>query len=623
MSSPSPTGGRTVQPNTLSAAKTLKGEPCAKVLEINVEAALRQHYPPFLKWPAWLQHFVSWVLRLIIRQDRINRFLQKNSHLSPFDFIEAVFGELDFRYHFNSDGFENIPARGGIIIIANHPLGALDGLSVLHLVLGVRKDVKIVANQLLSKITPLAPLLLPVDNMKGDSRKADLANITRALEADQAVIFFPAGEVSRLSARGINDKEWDAGFLRFAERLNMPILPIYIQARNSSLFYAVSRLSSVLSMLMLPAEMVRYSGQLRFHISAAITADQIAKLALPRKQKITLLRKQLYGLPKGAKPVFAARASLIPPLDRACLKDELEAAEELGCTSDGKRIILFTPHAGSAVLDELGRLREQAFRAVGEGTGHSKDTDEYDLHYRHIIVWDEALLEIAGAYRLGEVWKWYAQDKHPRAATGIYSSSPPISASDLGEKLYSAQLFTFDGEVEEIMEAGLELGRSFVQPRFWGNRSLDYLWQGIGAYVARHPRVRYLFGPVSLSAALPMRARDMLVWHYQNYYPENRFFARPKAPFKLSVSAINDIEAVMCGEDLEADFARLREQLGHMQVRVPTLYRQYSDLCHAGGVSFSAFNVDANFSMCLDSFVMVDLETVKASKFERYVQPYL
>lgn len=173
------------------------------------------------------------------------------------------------------------------------------------------------------------------------------------------------------------------------------------------------------------------------------------------------------------------------------------------------------------------------------------------------------------------------------------------------------------------MEAGLELGRSFVQPRFWGNRSLDYLWQGIGAYVARHPRVRYLFGPVSLSAALPLRARDMLVWHYQNYYPETGLFARPKATFKLSVSAINDIEAVMCGEDLAADFARLREQLGHMQVRVPTLYRQYSDLCHAGGVSFSAFNVDANFSMCLDSFVMVDLETVKASKFERYVQPYL
>jgi len=608
---------------TSNSGEILKSRLPAKILEINVEAALRQHYTPFLGWPAWLQKLTSWGLRLIIRQDRINRFLQKNSHLSPFDFIESVFDELGFRYDFNADGFENIPAKGGIIIIANHPLGALDGLSVLHLVLGIRQDVKIVANQLLCAITPLAPLLLPVDNMKGESRKADLVNITRALEAEQAVIFFPAGEVSRLSARGIKDKKWDAGFLRFAERMNISILPVHIQARNSAMFYAVSRLSPVLSMLMLPAEMIKYSGQLRFHISAALTPDQIATLALPRQQKINLLRKHLYGLPTGAKPVFAARANLIPPQDRACLKDELAGAEELGCTLDGKRIYLFTPHAGSAVLEELGRLREQAFRAVGEGTGQSKDTDEYDLHYRHIIVWDEALLEIAGAYRLGEVWKWYAQDKHSYAGDGGQADSQAISASELAKKLYSAQLFSFDGEADKVMEAGLELGRSFVQPRFWGKRSLDYLWQGIGAYVARHPRVRYLFGPVSLSAALPMRARDMLVWHYQNYYPEKTFFARPKAPFKLSVSAIREIEAVMSGKDIEADFAWLREQLGHMQVRVPTLYRQYSDLCHPGGVSFSAFNVDAQFSMCLDSFVMVDLETVKPGKYERYVQPYL
>lgn len=616
-------GMHTAQPDDLPAVKPMKSDQPEKVLKIDVEAALRQHYTPFVKLPVWLQHLVSWGLRLIIRQNRINRFLQKNSHLSPFDFIEAVFAELGFRYHFNADGLENIPAKGGIIIIANHPLGALDGLSVLHLVLGVRKDVKIVANQLLSTITPLAPLLLPVDNMKGDSRKEDLANITRALEAEQAVIFFPAGEVSRLSARGITDKKWDAGFLRFAERLNMPVLPIYIQARNSAMFYTVSRISSVLSMLMLPAEMIKYSGRLHFHISAAITPDQIAKLALPRKQKLNLLRKQLYGLSKGAKPVFAARSSLIPPIDRAHLKKELEAAEELGCTSDGKQIILFTPHAGSAVLDELGRLREQAFRAVGEGTGQSKDTDIYDLHYRHIIVWDEALLEIAGAYRLGEVWKWHAQGKQSDADADMGDDNKSLTASELSEKLYSTQLFTFEGEVEAVMEAGLELGRSFVQPRFWGNRSLDYLWQGIGAYLARHPRVRYLFGAVSLSAALPLRARDMLVWHYQKYYPEKNFFARPKAPFRLSSPAVNEIEAMMSGKDLEADFSLLREQLGHMQVRVPTLYRQYSDLCDAGGVSFSAFNVDAQFSMCLDSFVMVDLEMVKSSKYKRYIQPYL
>jgi putative hemolysin len=603
-----------------------------QILSIDVDAVLKKHYTPFLKWPNWFQRLVSWLLRLIIRQDRINKFLSENSHLQSFEFIEKAFDELGFRYHFNARDIENIPARGGVIIFANHPLGALDGLSLLHLVSLVRRDVKIVANQLLSNITPLAPLLLPVDNMKGDSRKQDLANITRALEADQVVIFFPAGEVSRLSPSGIQDKVWDAGFLRFAERLNLPVMPIYIRACNSGLFYAIARLSAMASMLLLPSEMTRYSGRFQFFTSPVIAPDQFATLPLSRRQKVKLLRKHLYQLPKNKRPVFTTKESLIHPRNRQSLRVELALAEELGSTSDGKRILLFTPHTDSAVLDELGRLREEAFRAVGEGTGRKKDTDRFDAYYRHIIVWDDKLLEIAGAYRLGEVWKWCKQEAGYHKASQGHSPSLP-------QKLYSASLFQFDSapasapdialdsgindNIGAVMEAGLELGRSFVQPRFWGKRSLDYLWQGIGAYIARHPEVRYLFGPVSLSASLPPRARDMLVWYYQNYYPESQLLAVPKAGFKLSASAIVEIEKLMDGGDPEGDFINLREQLSHMQVRIPTLYRQYSELCHYGGVSFSAFNVDAEFSMCLDSFVMVDLEMVKPAKYARYVAPYL
>ncbi len=593
-------------------------------LAIDVDAALKKHYTPFLKWPSWFQQFVSWLLRLIIRQDRINKFLLENSHLQSFEFIEKAFDELGFRYHFNARDIENIPARGGVIIFANHPLGALDGLSLLHLVSLVRRDVKIVANQLLSSVTPLAPLLLPVDNMKGDSRKQDLANIACALEAEQVVIFFPAGEVSRLSPSGIQDKLWDAGFLRFAERLNLPVMPIYIRARNSGLFYTIGRLSSMASMLLLPSEMIRYSGRFQFFTSPVITPDQFTTLPLSRRQKVKLLRKHLYQLPKNKRPVFATKESLIHPRDRQALRRELELAEELGRTSDGKRILLFTPQIDSVVLDELGRLREEAFRAVGEGTGRKKDTDRYDMYYRHIIVWDDALLEIAGAYRLGEVWKWCKQETGFQQASQHHLSSLP-------QKLYSASLFQFHNDADKeindninaVMEAGLELGRSFVQPRFWGKRSLDYLWQGIGAYIARHPEVRYLFGPVSLSASLPPRARDMLVWYYQNYYSECQFLATPKAPFKLLASAMLEIEKLMDGDDPEGDFVNLREQLSHMQVRVPTLYKQYSELCDYGGVSFSAFNVDAEFSMCLDSFVMVDLDMVKPAKYARYVAPYL
>ena len=565
-------------------------------------------------------------MRLIICEDRINLFLALHGQLHAFDFIEKIFDELGFCYHINIGKIENIPAKGGVVIIANHPLGALDGLSLVHMVGQVRRDVKIVANQLLSIIPPIAPLLLPVNNMAGESRRTDLQNISRTLEEGQAVIFFPAGEVSRLSPRGIRDREWDSGFLRFAERLNMPVLPIYIRARNSGLFYTISRFSAVLSMLMLPREMIKTSGQLHFFTCPVIRPEQFLKLPLSRRQKVKLFRKHIYQLANGRRPVFVTHASIIHPVGRQALKAELSAAEELGKTSDNKHILLCSVQSGSVLLDELGRLREEAFRAVGEGTGRKKDIDRFDSYYRHIIVWDEELLEIAGAYRLGEVWKWYAElstgksaDRPERDATGFDTRS----RQELVDKLYSAELFEFDGEIDRVFGAGLELGRSFVQPRFWGKRSLDYLWQGIGAYVARRPQVRFLFGSVSLSASLPPRARDILVWHYQSYYRDGPVHALPKTPFKLSAEAENEIESLMTGSDIEDDFAAMREQLGHMQVRIPTLYRQYADLCDTGGVSFSAFNVDAAFSMCLDSFVMVDLTAIKQAKYERYVQPYL
>ncbi|MEC7244055.1 MAG: GNAT family N-acetyltransferase, partial [Pseudomonadota bacterium] len=111
--------------------------------------------------------------------------------------------------------------------------------------------------------------------------------------------------------------------------------------------------------------------------------------------------------------------------------------------------------------------------------------------------------------------------------------------------------------------------------------------------------------------------------YYRSYNRDGAVHALPKNPFRLSAEAENEIESLMTGSDIEADFAAMREQLGHMQVRIPTLYRQYADLCDTGGVSFSAFNVDAAFSMCLDSFVMVDLTAIKPAKYERYVQPYL
>ncbi len=577
--------------------------PLRPAATIDVKQALAAHYPPFNRWPSVVQMCLAWALRLLIREAYINRFLADNAHRRGFDFIEEVFDELKFSYEIRHRDIRNIPVKGPLIIVANHPLGGLDGLGLLHLIGSVRRDVKIVANQLLKQIDPLSDLFLGVDNMTGDTRKQDIRLIEQALTDGQAVIFFPSGEVSRATSRGIRDRQWNSGFLRFAERLQVPVLPVYIKARNSARFYFLSRFSLTASMLCLPREMAGFSGRLRFCIGPKIDSLQLQKMSVSRPDKVKLVQRHVYSLRKTNKPpVIVTQKSISHPQDRQALKRELEEAEHLGQTADGKSILLLSAERAPVSLEEIGRLREEAFRAVGEGTGARRDIDKYDRYYRHIVLWDHHLLEIAGAYRLGEIWAWPDKDK---------------------KELYSSSLFAYQDTAQPVFDAGLELGRSFVQPQFWGKRSLDYLWQGIGAYVARHPEVRYLFGPVSLSASLPELAKTLLVRYYALHYPDPDRLASGLLPFRPSPHHSQLAEQLILGRDKGADFMRLREQLDHLGVKIPTLYKQYAEVCEPGGVRFSAFNVDPAFHYCVDGLVCVDLRQLTDKKRQRYLAPHL
>ena len=566
--------------------------------QIDVGAALSAHMSGFAKLPSLLQRLCKWGLRRLVYEGRINKFLAEHSHRSNFDFIDNIFETLSFTYHIQHSDSQTIPSTGRMIIVANHPLGALDGLALLQLVGSIRQDVKIIANDILMQIAPLSALMLPVDTMEGETGRHDLSCIHAALENEQAVIVFPAGEVSRAGAKGIKDRKWNTGFLRFAERTQAPLLPVHIKARNSWFFYTCSRLNRVFSMLLLPREMIRFSGNVSFRIGDLIPYERIASLPVMRAEKAKLIRQHLYELGKRGKPVFETEQAIIPPLDKQVIKAELAQAECLGQTADGKRILLFDYILGSAVMNEIGRLREETFRAIGEGTGKSKDIDQFDPYYRHLVLWDEEHCEIAGAYRLGESWRWEG-------------AIPP--------KLYCSTLFDWSDDMARFWSEGLELGRSFVQPRYWGMRSLDYLWQGIGAYVRRHPKVRYLFGPVSLSVTVPKRARDMLVWHYGHHYPDLDGLAQARTPYVIEQSTKTSLVALMPGHNREQDFRTLRGQLDFMGVRVPTLYKQYADAFEKSGLRFCAFNVDSSFKNCVDGLVIGDLNKLTAKKRKRYI----
>ena len=560
---------------------------------ISVDQIVDLHLPQLQRHP-WLSKGVRGMLRRLLHEQSFRHFAQQYPHLEGFPFVEQVLEHFAFSYAVRDNERERIPARGRVVIIANHPLGSLDGLALLNLVGSIRSDVKIVANGLLATLAPLQRLLLPVTVLGGHSGARQLKAILEHLRGEGAVIIFPAGEVSRLRPGGVCDGRWHSGFLRLAAQTQAPIVPIHIDGRNSALFYGASLCYKPLATLLLVQEMFgQHRKSIALRIGHPIPHSSHGAMPLPDAAKAKLFCKHLYRVVQDRPGLLHTETAVAHPVDRSALAQAVGACALLGQTPDGKRIHLFRGALDSPVLREVGRLRELAFRAVGEGSGRRRDLDRYDLIYDHLILWDPQDLEIVGAYRM------------VRTAAVVQDQGV--------EGLYTHSLFQFGPRMVPYLQQGLELGRSFVQPRYWGRRSLDYLWFGIGAYVRRYPECRYLFGPVSLSRDMPQAARDLLVHHYRSHYGEPGV-AEARRPYVPG----SDLETVASG-DSSADFVRLKHLLAHLGCSVPTLYKQYTEVAEPGGVRFLDFGVDPEFSHCVDGLVLVDVQQLKAQRRERYI----
>lgn len=562
--------------------------------------ALERHLQA--RHPRWFSGRRGGVARSVIRGlgrwsrlDEIEAFLARQGHLRDFEFLAAGLDFLGLRYRVADRDLAAIPAVGRLLIVANHPSGALDALALLHAVGRVRRDVRIVANDLLALLEPMAGLFLPVKVFGGHAGADSLRAIEAALEREECVIVFPAGEVSRLGLRGVRDGRWRAGFVRFARRTGAPVLPVRIDARNSALFYGASTLFKPAGTALLAREMfARRARPVALHVGRPMRLDPEAAPAACLRE----VRRALYAL--GRERVRAGKgdpgpAPIAAAIDPAALLMAIAGTELLGRTGDGKEIRLARVSADAPLLREIGRLRERTFREVGEGTGRAIDVDVHDVDYEHILVWDATAAKIAGAYRVAR-------------------GAPLLARRGLAG-LYTASLFHYTDEALPRIAQGLELGRSFVVPEYWGSRSLDYLWQGIGAYLRRHPQVRYLFGAVSISAALPREAREQLVAYYSRYYGDGGGAAASLRPFRY-VAAPPDFG------DLDADtaFGVLKANLAAHGASVPVLYKQYTELCEPGGARFLAFGVDPDFSDSIDGLIEVDLARISPKKRQRYLQ---
>ncbi len=570
--------------------------------EISIQTIIEERYPNFLKdKSSFFKRNLLNILNRLLYINEINKILKKNSDLKSFDFIEEVFEYLNFSFALSNKDIKRIPSEGRLIIVANHPIGSLDSLALLKAISEIRTDVKIIANDILTRFENIKDLLLPynIDSIK--MQRSNIAAIQASLDKEEAVIIFPAAEVSRLKLLTVSDSKWHKGAVYFAKKFNSPVLPIYINAKNSVFFYLVSAVNKGISRVLLAHELFNKRNKtIQIKIGDPIPAKAFSANYLNDQIQIKLLKKHVYSLYKGKGAIYLTEKNVIHPVDRKTIKRELSNAAEIGKTRDAKKIIITDINESPNVLNEIARLRELTFRKVGEGTGRKRDFDDFDKHYKHLIVWDESELEIVGSYRIGV--------------------GKDILDSEGKSGLYTSTLFDFSTKFEtDIIKESIELGRSFVQKKYWNTNALNYLWQGIGAFLAHNDWVKYLYGGVSISNNYPESAKNQIVFYFNKWFGDQDNLAKSKNRFLLTENLQKEFRNIFTSLNYKDDYKILKNLLRPTGFSVPILYKHYSELCNDDGVKFLDFGVDPDFENCIDGLILVDVEKIKDEKRERFI----
>ena len=539
----------------------------------------------------------------------------------PGEFARQALVRLGVTYTLSDAELEQVPPSGGIIIIANHPFGGVDGLIAINALYARRPDLKLLANGVLARLKPLQSAVLPVDMFGSDSR-SNAQSVRAALRhvAEGGALFtFPAGEVAHLQWRfaAVFDPAWPRSAARLIQLAAAPVVPMFIGGRNSALFQFVGLIHARLRTMLLPRELLNKAGTtVRVRIGAPISARRIGKLAAPAAMAAHLRAsvRLLARTPQLEPEIESAAASrevaqagkvervaepLAEPIDADRMARELAvlpAAQRL-TTSNALEVYCASASQIPWTLQEIGRLREQTFRAVGEGTGRSADLDLFDDYYEHLFIWHAVKREIVGAYRLGQ--------------------SDTIRKRFGARGLYLTSLFEFREPFFTLLGPALELGRSFVRWEYQRSYApLLLLWKGISEYIGRHPEYARVIGAASVSNSYDPMSRALLVEALRAWRSEPLLGAlvSPRRPFKPRYSMRSLFGEAGLHADMDA-LGSLIEDREPDGKGVPVLLRHYLKL----GARTIGFNIDADFGDALDCLIVLDLRRVPVATLQKYM----
>jgi putative hemolysin len=566
----------------------------------------------------WLGKCLSGLIIKVLELDKVNRTQAKYASSMGPDFARDILQDQGITYDVPEGELDRIPADGGFITISNHHFGSLDGLILCDTVGRRREDYKILTTFMLSLIPNLSPNFLPVNNLGGKNDARSINSIRMALQHIKdggALGLFPAGEVATYQKEGkrtavsaqkvIEDKPWAPNMIRLIQKCGLPVVPIYFDGTNSRNFHFLGKIHPRLRTVRLVHELFNKRGtHIKVRIGQPVTPEEMTKFA-SAEELGAYLRNLTYALEVNCieekkRADVQQMEPVMDPVDPAVVKAELDNIPERILFECGDYRCYFTrPDDIPGVMTEIARLREVTFRTVGEGSGKAKDTDIYDTYYKHLILWNIPNGEIAGAYRVG-VGKEVLQRP---------------------EGFYTASLFAFREGLKPYLPKALELGRSFITPRYRKEvLPLKLLLSGILTAGANCEGAEYTLGPVSVSSDFPTFYKSLILRYFlKNHSMENaENVVAPKTPFTPDFLRVNP-DALLSGCKSVEDLDRLLQYLSSGTLRLPVLFRKYACL----GAKYVAFNIDKDFNT-LDAFIILwlgDMPENSFNSFAKFLKP--
>lgn len=542
----------------------------------------------------------------------INQLFTESRQGQESSYFATALRLLNVSYDLSAEDVAKIPLHGPLVVVANHPFGALDGLILCDFLSRVRADMRLFGNRLLGRIPEMRPHIIPVSSF-GDAAHQNVAPLRSALKWIKqgcALAMFPAGVVSHLHVDQacVADPAWNRSVGWLVRQTGATVITTFFEGRNSNIFQVSGLIHPLLRTALLPSELLRRRGScVSVRIGRPIEPYKIARYQ-DDETLVQYLRFKTYMLKGRESPVRPRFAPALPagtpePLPNGIPPGLLEW--EVGQLGPGAelvgqgdyRVLLFRGEQAPRVLDEIGRLREATFRAVHEGTGRQRDLDSFDRHYLQLVLWNRAKREVVGAYRLGRSDLILARV----GAIGLYTNS----------------LFKFASGFLEKLGPALELGRSFVRAEYQGHAApLALLWRGIGEFLVRHPQYKTLFGPVSISRSYSELSRRLMLDFLTSEHGDGPWAGRVKARRPPKARLARAEKALFAGLLRNVDdLSVLVSEIEADGKGVPVLLRHYLRL----NATLLGFNRDPEFGNCIDGLIMVDLRTSDPKLLKRFM----